>query len=174
MSELIVIGYDNPFEAEEVRIRLVKMQRDYLIDLEDAVVAVKQADGKVKLHQAYQLTALGAVSGGFWGALVGLLFLNPLLGAAVGAGAGAISGALTDVGINDDFMKQLAETLKPGTSALFVLFRKVTPDKALEELRGAGGKIIQTSLSHGDEAKLQAALDAAKAPAADQTGLPAA
>jgi uncharacterized membrane protein len=162
MSELIVIGYDNLYEAEEVRIKLVKMQRDYLIDLEDAVVAVKQPDGKIKLNQIYQLTALGAVSGGFWGALVGLLFLNPLLGAAVGAGAGAISGALSDVGINDDFMKELAGTLKPGSSALFILVRKATPDKALEELRGVGGKIIQTSLSHEDEAKLQAALDAAR------------
>jgi uncharacterized membrane protein len=162
MSELIVIGYDNVFEAEEVRLKLLKMQRDYLIDLEDAVVAVKQADGKVKLNQAIQLTALGAVSGGFWGSLIGLLFLNPLLGAAVGAGAGAISGALSDVGVNDDFMKELAATLQPGSSALFVLVRKATPDKALEELRGAGGKIIQTSLSHDVEEKLQAALDAAK------------
>jgi uncharacterized membrane protein len=162
MSELIVIGYDNVFEAEEVRLKLLKMQRDYLIDLEDAVVAVKQPDGKVKLNQAIQLTALGAVSGGFWGSLIGLLFLNPLLGAAVGAGAGAISGALTDVGVNDDFMKELAATLQPGSSALFVLVRKVTPDKALEELRGVGGKIIQTSLPHDAEEKLQAALDAAK------------
>ncbi len=162
MSELIVIGYDNPFEAEEVRIKLIKMQQEYLIDLEDAVVAVKKADGKVKLNQAYQLTAAGAIGGGFWGALVGLLFLNPLLGAAVGAGAGAISGALTDVGINDDFMKELAATLQPGSSALFVLVRKITPDKALEELQGTGGKIIKTSLSHDDESKLQAALDALK------------
>ena len=162
MSELIVIGYDNLFEAEEVRLKLVKMQQDYLIDLEDAVVAVKNADGKVKLNQAYQLTAAGAISGGFWGALIGLLFLNPLLGAAVGASAGAISGALSDVGINDDFMKELSETLKPGTSALFVLVRKVTPDKALDELQGTGGKVIKTSLSHDDEAKLQAALNAVK------------
>jgi len=162
MSELIVIGYDSPFEAEEVRIRLIKMQRDYLIDLEDAVVAVKQADGKVKLNQVVDLKAAGAVSGGFWGAFIGLLFLNPLLGAAVGAGAGAISGALSDVGINDDFMKNLASTLKPGTSALFVLARKVTPDKVLEDLTGTGGKIIHTSLSHEDEARVQAALDAAK------------
>ena len=114
MSELIVIDYDNPFQAEEVRLKLLKLQRDYLIDLEDAVVAVRDADGKVKLNQVYKLTQAGAIAGGFWGALVGLLFLNPLLGAAVGAGAGAISGALTDVGINDEFIKKLAETFKPG------------------------------------------------------------
>lgn len=162
MSELIVIGYDNLFQAEEVRTKLLKLQRDYLIDLEDAVVAAKEADGKVKLNQYYHLTQAGAIGGGFWGALVGMLFLNPLLGAAVGAGAGAISGALSDVGINDDFMKRLAETFTPGTSALFILVRKVTPDKVMEELQGAGGKIIQTSLSHDDEAKLQAVLDAVK------------
>ncbi|SMF95642.1 Uncharacterized membrane protein [Methylomagnum ishizawai] len=162
MSELIVIGYDNLFQAEEVRLKLLKMQRDYLIDLEDAVVAVKQADDKVKLNQVFNLTQAGAIGGSFWGALVGMLFLNPLLGAAVGAGAGAISGALSDVGIDDDFMKNLADTFKPGTSALFILVRKATPDKVLDELRGAGGKIIQTSLSHEDEAKLQAALDAAQ------------
>ena len=162
MSELIVIGYDSPFEAEEVRLTLIKMQKDYLIDLEDAVVAVKNAEGKVKLNQAYQLTAAGAISGGFWGALIGLLFLNPLLGAVVGTGAGAMSGALTDVGINDDFMKELAATLKPGSSALFVLVRKATPDKALDELQGTGGKIIKTSLSHENETKLQSALDAVK------------
>ncbi|MGZ8248175.1 DUF1269 domain-containing protein, partial [Methylomagnum sp.] len=86
MSELIVIGYDNPFQAEEVRMKLLKMQRDYLIDLEDAVVAVKDANGKVKLNQIYPLTQAGAIGGGFWGALIGMLFLNPLLGAAVGAG----------------------------------------------------------------------------------------
>lgn len=162
MSDLIVIGYDDLFKAEETRLKLVKMQRDYLIDLEDAVVAVKDQDGKVRLNQAYPLTQMGAVGGGFWGALVGMLFLNPLLGAAVGAGAGAISGALSDVGVNDKFMKELAQNLQPGSSALFVLVRKATPDKVLEELKGAGGKVLQTSLSHEDESKLQAALDAAK------------
>ena len=162
MSELIVIGYEDPFKAEETRIKLVKMQKDYLIDLEDAVVAVKDKDGKVKLNQAFPLTQMGAVGGSFWGALVGLLFLNPLLGAAVGAGAGALSGALSDVGVNDQFMKDIAQGFQPNTSALFVLVRKATADKVLTELQGAGGKILQTSLSHDDEARLQAALDAAK------------
>jgi uncharacterized membrane protein len=89
-----------------VRLKLLKLQREYLVDLEDAVVAVKKPDGKVKLHQIYPLTATGAVSGSFWGLLVGALFLSPLLGAAIGAAAGAISGALTDVGIDDNFMKE--------------------------------------------------------------------
>lgn len=161
MSTLVVVGYDDRFKAEEVRLKLLKLQKEYLIDIEDAVVAVKDDKDKVKLHQAVNLTAAGAVSGGFWGSLIGLIFLNPLLGMAVGAAAGAVSGALTDVGIDDDFMKELSETLAPGNSALFVLVKKATPDKVLEELKGTGGKVLRTSLSHDNEAKLQAALDAA-------------
>jgi uncharacterized membrane protein len=163
MSTLVVVGYDDQFKAEEVRLKLRKMQKDYLIDLADAVVAVKDQAGKVKLHQAVNLTAAGAVGGGFWGTLIGLIFLNPLLGLAVGATAGAVSGALTDLGIDDKFMKDLAASLHPGSSVLFVLVRKATPDKVLEELAGTGGKVLKSSLSHDDEAKLQAALGPAKA-----------
>jgi len=162
MSTLIVVGYDDMFKAEEVRLKLMKMQKDYLIDLGDAVVAVKDPSGKVKLHQAVNMTAAGAVSGGFWGTLIGLIFLNPLIGLAVGATTGAVSGALTDLGIDDKFMKDLAATLKPGSSALFVLVQKATPDKVLDELSGTGGTILKSSLSHDDEAKLQTALNAAK------------
>jgi len=157
-----VIGYDDEFKAEETRLKLLKMQKEYLIDLDDAVVAVKNQEGKVKLHQIFSTVKAGALGGGFWGTLVGLIFLNPLLGLAVGATAGAAAGALSDVGIDDNFMKQLAETLKPGSSVLFVLVRKSTPDRVLEELKGTGGKILQTSLSHDDQARIQAALDAAK------------
>ena len=163
MSTLVVIGYNEIHKAEEVRLTLVKLQRDYLIDLEDAVAVTKDANGKIKLHQTVNLTAAGATSGGFWGMLIGLMFLNPLLGLAVGASAGAVSGALVDLGINDQFMKDLAATLTPNSSALFVLVRKSTPDKVLEEVKGTGGTILKTSLSHEDETKLQAALSAAKA-----------
>lgn len=162
MSTLVAIGYDDQFKAQEVRLMLARLQKDYLIDLEDAVVAVKDEKGKVKLHQALNLTAAGAVSGGFWGTLIGLIFLNPLLGLAVGASAGAVSGALTDVGIDDKFMKELAGQMKDGTSVLFVLVRKATADKVLEEIKGTGGHILKTSLSHDDEAKLQTALDATR------------
>ena len=160
MSTLAVIGFNDMYKAEEVRLKLRKLQREYLLDLEDAVVAIKDTAGTIKLNQAINLTAAGALSGGFWGSLIGLIFLNPLLGLAIGAGAGAASGALTDVGINDQFMKDLAGTMTPGSSALFVLVRKATPDKVLEELQGSGGTVLKTSLSHEDEAKLQAALSA--------------
>lgn len=158
MSTLVAVGYDDPFKAEEIRMKLQKMQTAYLIDLDDAVVAVKNAKGKVKLHQAHNITALGAASGGFWGTLIGMLFLAPMIGMAVGAAAGAASGALRDVGINDQFMKELAETMKPNTSALFVLVRKATPDRVLEELKGTGGKVLHATLSHEQTDRLQETL----------------
>ena len=158
MSDLIVIGFDDEHTAFEMRAALAKMQKEYLIDMEDVVVVTKDDKGKVKLHQAVNLTAAGAVGGTFWGTLIGLIFLNPLLGAAIGAGAGAVSGALADIGISDKFMKELGETLTEGTSALFILVRKVTPDKVLEELKGFKGRIIQTSLTKDKEEELQKAL----------------
>lgn len=162
MSTFVAIEYNDPHKAEEVRLALAKLQREYLIDLEDAVVAVKNAEGKIRLNQAVNLTAAGAVSGGFWGTLIGLLFLSPLLGAAVGAAAGGVSGALSDIGIDDEFMKKLAAGLQNNTSVLFVLVRKATPDKVLEEIKPYGGTVLRTSLSHEDEAKLQAALTKGK------------
>jgi uncharacterized membrane protein len=162
MSTLVVVGYDDPFKAEEMRIALQKLRKDYLLDLEDAVVAVKGENGKVKLHQPVNLTAAGALNGGFWGSLIGLLFMNPLLGLAVGATSGALSGSLLDIGVNDDFMKELAATMKPNSSALFILVRSMTADKVLDEVAGTGGTVLKSSLNHEDEAKLQAALSSAK------------
>jgi uncharacterized membrane protein len=162
MPTLVVIGYESEIKAEEVRLALLKLQREYLIDLGDAVVAVREENGTVKLRQLVNLTATGALGGGFWGTLIGVLFVNPLFGLAVGTAAGALSGALSDAGIDDKFLKQLAQTLKPGTAALCVLVRRATPDKVLEEIKGFGGTVIKTSLSHDDEVKLQAALSSAK------------
>ena len=138
-----------------MRAELVKLQKEYLIEMEDVVVVTKNDKGKVKLHQAVNLTAAGAVGGGFWGMLIGMIFLNPLVGAAVGAGAGAISGKFSDIGIDDKFIKELGETITPETSALFVLVRKATPDKVLEALKGFGGKVLKTSLSADEEVELQ-------------------
>ena len=126
MSDLVVIVYPSEEKAEEVRKRLFELQKEYLIKLGDAVIATKSADGQIKLHQVVNTTAAGAVSGSFWGLLIGVLFLNPLLGAALGAAGGAVGGALTDIGIPDPFMKQLAESIKPGDAALFVLIQEMT------------------------------------------------
>jgi uncharacterized membrane protein len=166
MSTFVVIDYENEVKAEEVRLALLKMQKEYLIDLTDAVVVVRDNKGKVRLRQMYNLTAAGAVSGGFWGALLGLIFLNPLFGFAIGAAAGAVSGALHDVGIDDNFMKNLGTTLKPGTAALCVLIRQMTPDKVIAEIQKFGGTLIQTNLCNENEAKLREALASAEKAAA--------
>jgi uncharacterized membrane protein len=162
MSTLVAIQYDDLYKAQEVRLALVKLQQEYLIDMEDAVVVTKDKNGKIKLHQTMNLTATGALSGGFWGTLIGMLFLNPLLGMAVGASTGAVSGALSDLGINDKFMKNLGDGLDNNSSILFVLVRKATPDKVVDEIKKFGGTVLQTSLTHEDETKLQAALDQGK------------
>ena len=160
MADLIIIAYDTEAIAEAARKKLLELQKEYLIQLGDAVVAVRQPDGQVKLNQLVNLTAAGAVSGGMWGALIGLLFLNPLLGAAVGAGAGALSGRYKDIGIDDNFMKEAAGALTPGHAALCVLLRKVTADKVLPAMAAFGGKVLHTSLTTEQEAKLQEALKA--------------
>jgi uncharacterized membrane protein len=161
MSNLVVIGFDDEHTAFDMRAALAKLQKEYLIEMEDVVVVTKNDKGKVKLHQAVNLTAAGAVGGGFWGMLIGMIFLNPLVGAAVGAGAGAISGKFSDIGIDDKFIKELGETITPETSALFVLVRKATPDKVLEELKGFKGKILKTSLTADKEEKLREVLEKA-------------
>src|SRR6476659_10074910 len=163
MAELVVIAFPTEAKAEEVRQQLLAMQKEYLIELGDAVIAVKDAGGRIKLNQLLNTTAAGVVSGTFWGSLIGLIFLMPLAGAALGAASGTLGGYLTDVGINDKWMKETAAAVQPGTAALFVLVRKVTADKVLERLKGEGGMVLKTSLDHTKEAALQAALAEVKA-----------
>ncbi len=164
MSDLVVIVYKDEAQAEAMRNKLFELQKEYLIELGDAVIAVKQDDGKIKLHQLFNTTAAGAASGSFWGLLVGTIFLMPLVGAALGAAGGALGGALTDFGINDKFMKDLAESIQPGNAALFVLIKKMTGDKVLDAVKGSGGTVLKTSLDHTKEQALRDAL-AAHAPA---------
>ena len=156
MGNLFVIGFDEPNQAEKVHFKLEQLQSEGLVDLADVAVAVKDETGKAKLHHAGNLLVEGAAYQGFCGPLANLILLNATVGPA--------SGALADVGITDRFMKELATVLIPSRSALFVLTRRPTSDRdrVLEELKGLGGKIFTTSLSHEDEARLQAALNATK------------
>lgn len=164
MADLIAVIFPSEAAAEDVRNKVLALQKDYLIEIGDAVIATKTEAGHVKLNQLMSTTAAGAAGGGFWGLLIGVLFMNPLLGVAVGAGSGALAGALTDVGVNDKFMKGLAaENLQPGQAVLFVLVRKVTGDKVLDALRGVGGTVLQTSLDHTREERLREALAGASA-----------
>lgn len=162
MTDLIVISFDNEATAFAMRDEVLKIQKDYLLDLEDIVVVTHADDGKVTLHQATNTMVIGATSGGFWGLLVGMFFLSPLTGAAIGAGAGAVSASMADVGINDAFMRGIGQNLTGGTAAVFLLVRKFNTEKVVAQLGAfrAKGHIMQTSLSHDDEEKLRAALEA--------------
>ena len=167
MSDLLVILFDDEFKAEEVRLDLLKRQNEHLVDLDDAVVLVMDKKGKVKLHHVTHLTLGGAVAGGFMGALFGVILLNPVfavLGLTAGVTLGAASGSSMHLGIDEALMKQLAEHLKPGTSALGVLVREALGE-VFEELKKFNGRVFQTSLSQEDETRLLTAFDAPKADA---------
>ncbi|MBO1323555.1 DUF1269 domain-containing protein [Acetobacter sp. TBRC 12305] len=168
MSDLIVLGFDHIDDAAKVLNECRALEKEYLLDLEDAVVVTRDGAGKVHLNQSLNLEKAGAswglVSGGFWGVLVGMLCLNPLagfvIGSAVGAGSGALAGKMSDYGIDDGFIKSLSETIPANSSALFILVRKSQPEKVLADLSQFKGhaRIIRTSLSPEAEAKLKAAL----------------
>jgi uncharacterized membrane protein len=166
MSKLVAISYPTLAAAEGTRARILEMQKEYLISLDDIVIAYKTDAGKIKLIQPVNLTAAGAAQGSFWGLLVGFIFMMPIFGVVAGAATGAIAGALSDAGIDDKLMKQLAASLKPDGAILFILVRSATEDKVLSGLKGMGGELLQTSLTHEDESKLQAALSASAKPAA--------
>ena len=161
MSELVAVVFDDSITAFEMRTELMKMQKEYLIEMEDAVVVTRDENGKAKLHQSMNLTAAGAVSGSFWGLLIGMIFLNPLAGMAAGAGAGAISGALTDIGIDNKMMQDMCTKLKPDHSALFVLIRKSNSEKVLDRLKEFAGKgtVFKSSLKKDDEVALRKVLE---------------
>ena len=160
MSDLVFIAFPSEQKAEEVRQKVLSLQREYLIELGDAVVVTKDEKGQVKLNQMLNLTTAGAASGALWGTLIGFIFLAPLLGTAIGAASGALGGKLSDVGINDQFMKDAAEALQPNTAGLFLLIRKMTTDKVLADLKGVGGTLMRTSFDETKEAALREALAA--------------
>jgi uncharacterized membrane protein len=158
MSTLVAIAYPDADTADRVRQELIQATKEHLVDLEDAVVIEHQADGKIKLRQAMSPAGAGAAGGAMWGGLIGLLFLAPIVGMAVGAASGALAGKATDVGADDNFMKDLGAKLSPGTAALLVLGRSGAPDKVIARVSPYGGHVIQTSLDADAEEHLRAAL----------------
>ena len=158
MSTLVAIAYPDTDTAERVRSELVQMTKEHLLQLDDAVVVEHQADGKIKLHQAISTTGAGAAGGALWGGLIGLLFLAPLFGMAIGAASGAVMGKVTDVGVNDNFMKELGAKMPAGGAALIMLGRAEAPERVLERVRPFGGDVIQTSLDTEQEERLRTAL----------------
>jgi uncharacterized membrane protein len=166
LSDLIAVAYPDKKTADEVRETLRQLTVERVVELADAVIVTRDVDGKVRLHQSVHAGAAGATTGALWGGLIGLLFLAPLFGMAIGAVAGGATGALSDRGINDQFMKQLGEKLGPGNAALIVLVTKVTRDKVLPQIAQYGGEVIQTSLDDESEDRLRESLRASSAAAA--------
>ena len=158
MSNLIAVAYPDVDTANNVAGELRQLMTEQSIVLDDMVVVEHRPDGKVKLHQAGSPAAVGAAGGALWGGLIGLIFLVPLFGMAIGAATGGAAGALTDVGVDDKFMKTLGERLEQGGAALVVLVRQSTPDKVLPRISQYGGEVIQSSLDNDAEARLEAAL----------------
>src|SRR4051812_27671998 len=161
MSTLVAIAYPDRNTADQVRQELIRATKEHILNLEDAVVVEHQLDGKIKLHQAMSTTGAGAAGGALWGGLIGLIFLAPLFGMAVGAAAGAAGGKMADVGVNDNFMKELGAKMPAGGAALIALGSTDARDKIIERVRPYGGDIIQTSLSEEEEERLRAAMEPA-------------
>ena len=159
MSKLIAIVYPDMNRAEEAFQTLKQLQKEYIVDLEDAAYVTKDANNKVKLHQTMSTTGQGAAAGALWGGLIGLLFLAPVAGAAVGAGIGAMAGKASDYGIDDNFIKDLGKQMKPESSAIFMLGESQAPDKVKDALGKYGGTIVVTSLPKDVQVKLQKELD---------------
>ena len=154
--------FNDEFKADEVLLTLSRLQREHLLELADAAVVVRDTDGTVKIRQTHNLVSWGALTGGFWGPFLGLLFGGPLgalvVGGGGGAAVGAITGKLTATGIRDHLIKELSNELQPGTPALFVLVIRATADRVLDALKQFEGRILHSSLSKDDEAELEQAL----------------
>lgn len=182
MSELLVFAFDTPDGANEMVATIQSLQKQQLIRLADAAIVVRRPDGKAKVKQLNNLVGAGALGGAFWGMLIGLLFFMPWLGLAIGAISGAIAGKLSDVGIDDNFIKEVGATIEPNNSALFLMVERMTEDKVLEALSQHKVTLLRTNLSAEDEAKLREAFSgheetpveaAAEAPAAESVPVPA-
>jgi uncharacterized membrane protein len=170
--QLVAIVYPDEFKAAEVRAVLVRLQKEYLLDIDDSAYVTKDSSGKLTMHQDHELTAIGAAGGAFWGLLFGLLFFVPLAGMAIGAGLGALVGHFSNYGIDGNFVKSLTEGMTPDSSALFVLVRNVNQERVVPEIARYGGTVLRTSLTPDAEQQLQAALSAGQA-ASSQPASPA-
>ena len=158
MSDLIVIGYPDETTAALAADEARALARDLIIQPDAIASIVRDKEGKYHVNTSHHAVGAGATWGMFWGLLFGLLFFVPVFGLALGAGLGALMGKITKSGIDKEFQDQVRDLIKPGTSALFLMVEKVTPDKAVEAMSKYGGTVLKTSLSKQGEADLQAAL----------------
>jgi uncharacterized membrane protein len=165
MAELIAIGYDDETTAAAAAEEVKALSRDLIIEPDAVAVIVRDAEGKYEVRTNHHPVGAGASWGMFWGLLFGVLFFVPVFGMAVGAGLGALMGKVEKTGIDEDFQQHVRDMVQPGTSALFLVVEKVTPDKAIEGLSRFGGTVLKSSLSRDAESELQDALHGSTVPA---------
>lgn len=158
MSALVVIAYPESNKAQEAVATLGRLQSEMVIKLEDIAWVTKNADGKMKLHQGTSLAGAGAAGGALWGFIFGLLFFAPWLGMAIGAASGALAGKLSDFGIDDKWIKEVAEAIPAGGSAVFVMARDTNQERVLPEMAKLGGTVLRTNLTSEQEAALNEAI----------------
>jgi uncharacterized membrane protein len=161
MADLVVIGYPDEATARVAYAKVQQLESEFIID-GSAAVLTRGADGKIHVETPTGAVAAGTASGALWGALIGLLFFVPIGGLILGGILGAMMGKVADMGIDDEFRKKVQDVLKPGTSALVLIFSKVTPDKALAALGPYGGEVLRTSLTKEAEEEITKALANAK------------
>lgn len=159
MSELIVLGFDNENRADEVLLELLHKEKIYKINIEDAAVVIRQADGKALIKHAHPLADAIAARGSFLGLLVGMLLLNPLAGVIAGGAVGAVVGSLRHIGIEDDFIKATGEKARPSHSILFIMEREAIPSVVYQELKKYDLKVLKTSFGYANEQMLREALE---------------
>lgn len=164
MADLIVIGYDDEETADKAAAEVGRLAHDLIIEPEAVAVISRDNEGKYHVKTTHHPVAEGTAWGMFWGALFGLLFFVPVFGLAIGAAMGALMGTITKVGIDKNFQREVRDMLQPGTSALFLMVDKITPDKAIEALSKFGGRVLKTSLTHDAEEQIQRALYGTAAP----------
>jgi uncharacterized membrane protein len=158
MADLIAIGYPDETTAEAAADEARRLAGDLIIQPDAIAVIVRDKEGKYHVHTSHHPVGSGATWGMLWGLLFGLLFFIPVFGMAIGAGMGALMGKVTKTTIDKEFRDQVRDMVKPGTSALFLMLEKVTPDKAVDAMSKFGGTVLKTSLSKEDEKELQEAL----------------
>jgi uncharacterized membrane protein len=160
MATLSVWKFDTADGARNALTTLERLQKEELIRVVDAAVVTWPAGRKKpKTEQLHSLVGAGALGGSFWGLLFGLIFFVPFLGMAIGAAMGALTGSLSDVGIDDDFIRTVREKVTPGSSALFAMTENAVTDRVLDAFRGTQAELISTNLSSEQEAKLREAFE---------------
>ena len=162
MSELMVLGFENEAEAEDFGLKIAELQKDMIVQLQDAAMVVRDEDGKPHVRHGNKLVGAGALGGAFWGMLFGLLFFVPFLGLAIGAGMGALFGKLGKTGINREVLEQMGDAVPPGKAGWFLVISQMTEDKFLAAVQGTNATLVRSNLSHEQEEELKAAFGTEK------------